>query len=64
MVIIILAQIQIYYNTGTNDKVKTLCRLFKSFSKKRVTNPELSFWIRILDPFFQAIDSDPKSMQH
>ncbi len=41
MVIIILAQIQIHYSTGTNDKVKTLCRLFKSFSKKRVADPEL-----------------------
>jgi hypothetical protein len=26
----------------TNDKVKTLCRLYKSFSKKRVADPELS----------------------
>ncbi len=39
---IILVQIQVYYSTGTNDKVKTLCRLFKSFSKKRVADPELS----------------------
>jgi hypothetical protein len=41
MVIITQVQIKINYSTGTNDKVKTLCSLFKSFSKKRVADPEL-----------------------
>ncbi len=54
MVIIILEQIQIYYSTGTNDKVNTLCRLFKSFRKSGLRIQNYLFWTWILDPIFQV----------